>query len=94
MACFGRSGHDDAGLSGSALLRVHLASQIVSYAKCSTKTPQEQSHGKELDMNEQALIHGSMATDVFPLMAWEEIVLWHLLPHWGINQAWWKAAKG
>ncbi len=29
----------------------------------------------------------------YAVWAWEEIVLWHLLPYWGISQAWWKDAK-
>ncbi len=36
-----------------------------------------------------------LATEAaYPLFAVEEIVLWFLLPHWGISQAWWKDVKG
>ncbi len=43
---------------------------------------------------EQALLRGSVTTEIYALLDWEEIALWYLLPYWGISQAWWKASKG
>ncbi len=44
---------------------------------------------------ENALFHTFIAAQnaEYPLLAWEEIALWYLLPYWGISQAWWKASK-